>query len=178
MLLPWSLAFLLLGCINVKLVTIGQKTALERQLVGTCEGLDNELALVASVRGSGSGPAPAHSELDSKASARAARRRQLFNMDDLLELRRLGCLGEDNSGQTEPRPCDAGRADSAVAERARRIASQENEDRAAIIDLALVLDIALTPADREALQQVYARLVRREAEPGTWIQDKDGQWAR
>lgn len=175
--LVWSaLAIVLMsGCINIKLVTIGQKTALERQLAGTHEELDEDLALVASVRGGGGVDGGQEAD-DGRARALAARRRQLFNVDDLVELRSLGCLGEGNDGLVALRPCDARAREPAIAERAARILSQENEDRARIIDLALVLDPALTPGDRESLQHVYARLARRDAAPGTWVQDDAGTW--
>jgi hypothetical protein len=164
------------ACITIKPVSIGQKTALERQLAGTYEELDEDLALVASVRGGDTARAPQRGG-DLRGKAVAARRRQLFNDDDVLELKRLGCLGENQHGHLELRECDAGK-DPATAARAQRLVAQDNQDRAVIIDLALALDASLTPADRPALEKIYAQIMRRQARPGEWVQDDSGAWKK
>jgi uncharacterized protein len=166
----------LAGCIHVTTVTIGQKTVLERQLVGTYEEIDEDLALVASVRGGDAAHASQRGG-DMRNKAVAARRRQLFNDDDITELKHLGCLGENLRGSLEAREC-APSKDPAVSARAQRMVAQDNQDRAAVIDLALALDASLTPADRPALEKIYAQIMRRQARPGEWIQDDSGAWKK
>jgi hypothetical protein len=171
-----ALALLSLSaCINIRLVNVGQKTAFERQLVGTYEELDGDLALVSSMRGESAKILSPATGTDLKARAMAARRRQLFNRDDIVELKRQGCLAENNAGVLEGRPCDATKNDE-VAKRNQRMLAQENEDREAIIELAVQLDTSLTPADIPALHKVYAQLMRSQAEKGMWVQQDDNSW--
>lgn len=160
------------GCVTIKAVTIGQKTAYERQLLGTYDELDDELALIASVRADDARVSAAGAH----ARALQARRRQLFNLDDLRELRRLGCVGEAADGRVEARACAAAGSDGGLAARARRVAEQECADRATIIALALEADPTLTVADREALGRIWAELIRTELPAGAWYQDAAGAW--
>jgi hypothetical protein len=165
------------GCISIKFITVGQKSAYERQLAGTYDELDQELALVASVRQANLGEPAPEGAPDVRAKALGARRRQLFNQDDLDELKRQGCLAENHTGQLETHECQTS-APEAVAKRLERMVGEENQDRQAIIDLALLLDTALTPADRPALQKVYAELMLRRSPAGTWVQSDGDAWTQ
>ena len=95
------------GCITVTTVNIGTKTSLERQLVGELEPLTDDQLLAASVRAQPQ--LVAGSLADLQAGAVAARRRQLFNRDDINEAKQLGCLGEALGAELVVRPCDQGR---------------------------------------------------------------------
>ena len=172
---PAVAAALLSGCITTTVVNIGQKSSLERQLMGEIEPLSESELLVASVRapgGVGSGSAD-----DLTAAALAGRRRQLFNRDDLDELKTAGCLGEAQRARHEARPCDrVGAADNAKL--VERLVAEENEDRAHIIDWALSVDPVLTRGDRAQVEEIYHRLLIEKARPGDWVQQEDGAWLK
>lgn len=164
------------ACITTTVVNIGQKTSLEKQLMGEEEPLTEELILAASVRAQGGG-VQAGSADDLQSHALSARRRQLFNRDDLDELKAAGCLGEALKAKLTRRPCDAG-SDPEKTRLAERMANEENEDRQAIIDWAIGIDQVLTPADRPQIEALYHRLVVERARPGDWVQADDGRWTQ
>jgi len=177
-LLPWvavGLAVVSFGCIKVTTVNIGQKTSLERQLIGEFEPLTEEEILSSSVRAAAGSGNVALDDLHQRAVA--ARRRQLFNRDDVDELKQRGCLGELHDAQLAVRECEqAGAPD--VAERLQRLVDEENADRAAIIDWALAADRILTAADRHQVVKLYARLIRERAAAGEWFRSDSGGWTQ
>ncbi len=161
--------------IKTNQVSIGQKTTLERQLMGNVEPLSEEELLVASVRGAAASNPTAKDEQQQRALA--ARRRQIFNRDDLDELRGAGCLGEARDARLVARPCDKP-VEPALASLQAELIGQENDDRQAIIDWALATDPQLTAADRGQVVQIYRRLLLERLRPGDWLEQDDGSWAR
>lgn len=164
-----------LGCISVTTVNIGQKTSLERQLMGEFEPLTEQEILAASVRATTEiGPGSLD---DLRHRAIAARRRQLFNRDDIRELKALGCLGEAPQAALVVRPCDAP-LDTEAAARAKRLADEESQDRQAIVTWVLSNDPVLTPGDRPRVVRMLEELLRRQAQPSDWFLDEAGQWVQ
>ncbi len=163
------------ACITVKTVTVGAKTSLERQLVGEVEPLSDEQLLAASVRAESQ--IQAGSLADRQAAAVAARRRQLFNRDDIEEAEQQGCVGEGRSAELVVRGCAATK-DPAVASLYARLVAEENDDRRAVVDWAVAADSALTPADRPEVVRVYRRILLEAARPGTWVEGDDATWTR
>ncbi len=164
-----GLAALAAGC-SVKAVTIGTKSSLERQLIGELEPLSEEELLAASVRAQGGMGLAAMDAMQARAVA--ARRRQLFNRDDIDELKGQGCLGEDAQAKLVVRSCPPGEA----ATRGSQLVREENDDRSAVIEWALAADATLTPADRPQIVQLYRRLLHDRAQKGEWLQKDDGAW--
>jgi uncharacterized protein YdbL (DUF1318 family) len=163
------------ACVTVTTVTIGTKTSLERQLAGEVEPLSEEQLLAASVRAEAQ--VSGGSLADLQAAAVAARRRQLFNRDDIDEGKKQGCLGETREARLTLRPCEPAK-DPAVATHLAALVAQENEDRLVVIDWAIAADAALTPADRLEVVRVYRRLLLEASRQGDWVQGDDGGWTR
>jgi uncharacterized protein YdbL (DUF1318 family) len=163
------------GCITTTVVNIGQKSSLEKQLMGETEPLSDEELLVASVRDLTSPEAEATDAVTQKAMA--ARRRQLFNRDDLDELKAAGCLGEALRAVLTGRPCDKVKEADAAKLKDRMI-EEENADRNAIIDWAVKVDPVLTRADRPQVEELYHRLLLERAKPGEMFQAPDGSWTK
>jgi hypothetical protein len=159
-----------LACgIKTNQVTIGQKTSLEMQLMGEVEPLSEEELLVSSVRAAGG--ATVGSPEDLQVRAIAARRRQLFNRDDVDDLKQRGCLAEGRRAELVARQC------TGELENLRdRLLRQENADRGTIIDWAVAADPVLTTSDRAQVVQIYGRLLRARARPGDWLQEDSGTW--
>lgn len=168
------MTFLAAGCIRTNSVTIGRKTDLERQLMGRLEPLSEEELLASSVRDSENESSRSESgalqELEGRAIA--ARRRQLFNRDDLRALASAGCVGEATKGTLESRPCDG----SELLEIRDRLVAEENADRSAILDWAIEAEAGLTPGDRPDLMRMYHTLRVERAGVGTPVQSDDGSW--
>ena len=163
------------GCITVTTVNIGTKTSLERQLAGDLEPLSEEQLLVSSMRASAQ--LAGGSLADLQARALAARRRQLFNRDDINEAKQQGCIGEGKAAELVIRPCPTAR-DAATAARYEQLVAQEKDDRGAVIDWAIAADSALTPSDRPEVVRVYHRLLLEAARPGDFVQGDQGDWVR
>lgn len=161
------------GCVSVTTVNIGTKTSLERQLIGELEPLSDEEVLAASVRAQGQLGAGSPDEL--QAAAIAARRRQLFNRDDVDEQKKQGCLGETRDAHVAEHTYVS---DAAATQRQSTLVTEENADRDAIIAWALATDTALTTTDRPQVVEVYRRLLAERVRPGEWLQGDDGAWVK
>lgn len=176
----WMVAGLLAaGCVSAQIQVVDERTALENQILGSYEELDRDLQLVASVRavdeqGARRGP-PRFSDI--RAQAVAARQTQQFNLDDVMELKAKGCLGEGNDGLLAARPCQAAAA-AQVAERIARMVAAENQSRKVLLLFVVTTSPDLTEKDSAELARAWARLNRERAAPGHWVQAADGQWAR
>ncbi len=169
---------LLTACINIKMVNVGQKTAYERQLTGTYEELDSSLATVASVRGPGSSDNGSTALSESYQKALSARRRQLFNEDDIAVFKSEGCIGENIRGQAEVLPCELLSNNADKKELVARLVAEDNEDRKNIIDLAIQMDNSLTPANVSDMRSVYHQLLRDSAKSGYMFEESPGKWTK
>lgn len=162
---------LLASCVTMQQVNIGTKTSLERQLIGDVEPLTEEELLAASVRADGDVGVGSLDDLQARAIS--ARRRQLFNRDDVDELKSLGCLGEGKNADLLTRDCTLTQEQSALQ---TRVVDEENADRKAIIQWALEADPALTPSDKPQIVEVYRRLLAERARPRDWLQSDNASW--
>ena len=165
----------LCGCITTTVVNIGQKSALEKQLMGETDPLSEEELLVASVRATGGVHAGSEDDLTSRALA--ARRRQLFNRDDIDDLKAAGCLGEALKALIAGHTCEKIKSPDTLKLR-DRLVGEENADRSAIIDWAVSVDPVLTRADRPQVEALFHRLLLTRAKPGELVQEADGSWAK
>src|SRR5690349_19216096 len=116
------------GCIRVA-ASVAKPTALERQLLGEYERLDDELVWASSVRAAGD---LARSFDALKAEAIEQRALQRFNEDDLVELKSVKCIAEALDASVVVRPCELARVDAAAERRIQRVVREENKARGAI----------------------------------------------
>lgn len=156
------------GCLRVTTVSIGQKTSLERQLMGEFEPLTEEQVLASSVRSAYD--LQAHLT-DTPSRAVAARKRQMFNRDDLESLKQQGCLGESFTAQLVKRDCEGSEVSSKLIE-------QENQDRDAIIDWIIIEHPALTPKDKPQIRALYHQMLLQQAKEGDWLEIEPNHWVR
>ena len=164
-----------MGCFTNQVINISQKTALERQLMGELEPLTDEQLLLASMRAErdlGQGSVD-----DVETRALAARRRQLFNRDDVREAKQVGCLGETRQGELVQRPC-ALDTDATQTALHTKLVQQENADRKVIVDWVISSDAALTAGDRAQVTRLYAQFLAEAAQPGDWLEDEEGAWRK
>lgn len=164
------------GCVSPRIQVVDERTALENQILGVYERLDDDLQLLASVRTpEASEPAPARHEL--RRQALWARRLELFWRDDIDELKRAGCLGEGKDGLLARRPCPAD-GDDRRAAWLERVRQQVNEAREKIFEYIVAASTQLAPDDREQVRRAFVRLRREEAERGDWLQRDDESWTQ
>lgn len=165
------------ACVSARINVVDERTALENQILGRYQELDESLLQLASVRaGAEDGGAPDQAAF--RDAAIRARRVQRFVQDDVEELLRLGCVGEGRTGRLQPRSCEAAGQDAKLAERIERVTRLENESRQAILSFVLETTPELTRKDLHRLEAAWARLRAEQAPAGAWLEDPEGTWAK
>lgn len=157
------------GCISVA-GSVARPTALELQLLGEYERLDEELVHASSVRGDLAAGAGSFEML--KAEALEQRAIQRFNEDDLLELKGARCIAEALDASVVARPCSLIERDDAAARRVARVVREENRARSAIL-LWAAYELARKqgrgapdPSEIGELRKLYQRLLFEAAQTG------------
>jgi hypothetical protein len=163
---------LLSGCLTIKTVNISQKTSLEHQLMGSFEPLTQEEMLLGSVRDEAQ--MIRAEELSKDQAAMTARRRQLFNRDDIERFKRLGCIGEALSGELVAKSCDDDSARSKPL--LERVLGEEIIDRQAIISWVISQHDHLQESHRDQVKQIYRQFILSRSPQGTPFENLDGNW--
>lgn len=165
------------GCIQAA-VSAGQPTAIERQLLGAYEDLDEDLAMASSVRARDLDEARPQQSL--RALALRARGLQRFNEDDVLELKAAGCLVERLDAELGAQPCALVQGDPSVARRRERVVDEENRARRVLVRWA-AHEVARQegrasprPEELTEVRAAYRRLLRETAEPGHLVEVEPG----
>lgn len=169
---------LLNGCGRplVGVTVIDERTALENQVLGTYQELNQQVMLLASVRYIDSkGKLKQTQELPpGKKNVVRALQRVSFNKDDLNRYKSLGIIGENNKGGItllEPEKVElSGRAfvDNLIKE--------ENEDRLVIMSRIIETNETLSSTDVARVQKMFAALNRDKALKGEHVQLDSGKW--
>ena len=161
--------------------TAAKPTALELQLLGAYEELDETLASAASVRAGNDPTAASFSRL--QALALEARASQRFNAGDIEELKGEGCIAETLDAKVAVQPCDA-TSSANVQRRLSRIIAEENRARADLITWA-AYEIARqngrpkpSAEELDQLGRLYRRLLYESAGDGHLVEETPGQFVR
>ena len=176
--LPTLLLPLLIGCGGplVGVTVVDERTALENQVLGTYQELNQQVMLVASVRYiDPKGKLKQTQELpQGKKDVVRALQRVSFNKDDLNRYKSLGMIGENNEGGItllEPEKVEP--ADRAFVD---NLIKEENEDRLAIMSRIIETNETLSSADLPRVHKMFAALNRDKALKGERIQLESGKW--
>jgi len=185
------LALLLGGCtlarIDVKVVS--ERTSLENQVLGTYNSLNEDLLLVASVRGVSPGgriEAPPRQTPEQQDVTRALET-LAFHADDLESFKRLGWVGESRDGllttfsrDIPPQlPTDLKSfATLYNEEEFRQVIAEANQSREVLMLRVVQTNENFTARDLPAIRQVFGRINRQNSAPGTRVQADDGSWSR
>jgi len=180
--------FLFIGCTlaQVNVEVLSERTALENQILGTYNALDNEMLLLASVRAVDAAGAFQDAPPKSREQQDAVTALQVlaFHADDLTAFKKLQWVGENNQGllsafpmQKERVPEDLG----AFAERYSQkeldsVVSQINTARETLMRRVIDLNENLTDADWPSVRAIFGKLNADNALPGEKIQDENGTW--
>ncbi len=169
---------LLTGCGGplVGVTVVDERTALENQVLGTYQELNQQVMLVASVRYiDPKGKLKQTQELPpGKKDVVRALQRVSFNKDDLNRYKSLGMIGENNEGGItllEPEKVEP--SDRAFVE---NLIKEENEDRAAIMSRIIETNETLSSTDLPRVHKMFAALNRDKALKGERIQLESGKW--
>lgn len=154
----------------------GEKTALENQILGTYQQVEEDVWMVASVRAANPDSQITLSE-EKRAVLTAIQNRE-FNKDDIGEFRRDGVVGENAKGYLEIRPHERLNSDPEYKKLVERIVAEENHDRAIIMQRIIDINPNLHAADRAEVEKVFAKLNQDGVKSGEWIQLPDGEWVK
>lgn len=171
--------FLLLTACGGPLIgvtVVDERTALENQVLGTYQELNQEVMLLASVRyidPQGKLKQTKKLPKGKKAVVRALQRVS-FNKDDLNRYKRSGAIGENNEGGiTLLAPEKIKPKDREFVE---NLIKEENTDRVIIMNRVIETNETLTKNDLSKVYNMFAALNRDKAVNGEWIQLENGEW--
>jgi len=177
-LVPSLLLALLTACSGplVGVTLVDERTALENQVLGTYQELNQQVMLMASVRYiDPSGQLKQAPELpQGKKDVVRALQRVSFNKDDLDRYKSLGIIGENNEGGItllEPEKVEPD--DRAFVE---NLVKEENEDRLIIMGRIIETNETLSPTDLPRVHKMFAALNRDKALKDERIQLDNGTW--
>lgn len=154
----------------------GEKTALENQVIGTYQEIEQDSWTITSVRSTSPGKVSAMSDEKKKVLTAVQNRR--FNKDDINEFKKDLSVGENNQGFLELRSSDKLEQDTEYRNRVEKILEDENRDRRIIMERAMQVNEDIATAGEDAVLRVFAKIYQEESAPNTWIQLDDGSWVR
>lgn len=160
----------------VGVTVVDERTALENQVLGTYQELNQQVMLVASVRYiDPQGKLKQTQELPpGKKDVVRALQRVSFNKDDLNRYKSLGMVGENNEGGiTLLTPEQVDPANRAFVD---NLIKEENEDRLAIMSRIIDTNETLSVKDLPRVHKMFAALNRDKALKGERIQLENGNW--
>ncbi|MGA1826362.1 MAG: DUF1318 domain-containing protein [bacterium] len=186
-----SILFLVMltGCTlaTVTVDVVSERTALENQVLGTYNALDNEMLLVASVRGVDSNGRIKRTPHKSQEHQDAIEAMQIlsFHADDLQSFKRLGWVGENNEGLLTLFAMTRKDTPSELQEFSNRYTEEEFQSVVGQINMARevimrrVIDLNENfseEADMIRIRRVFGKLNADNAGAGEKIQTEDGTW--
>lgn len=171
------------GCtaplVDVDLYVVGEKTALEKQVLGSYHSLGENLLIYSSVRGVDEDGALklAPPATASQQAAFAAMRDREYNRDDIERILRSGIAGESNTGMLVVRDeARLGSVDRLSREQVQALIGEENKSREAILLRLVETTPELAEAQNSEIVKIFAELNRDTAPKGAWIQNPQGVW--
>ncbi len=162
----------------VGVTVVDERTALENQVLGTYQELNQEILLVASVRYiDPKGKLKQTPKLpDGKKAVVRALQRVSFNKDDLNRYKALGLIGENNEGGVTLIAPDRIPANELAF--VKNLLKEENEDRQVIMNRVVETNETLSEKDLPRVYGMFAALNKDKAPPGEWVQEKNGKWVQ
>lgn len=176
-----TVALAVSGCKNlakVEVTLIDERTQLENQVLGAYEELNDDLALVASVRGvdeEGKTRVPPPASASQKRSLRAMQNRE-FNRDDIESFKREGAVGENKQGLLTFFETAKTEADAKHKAFVEAKVKEENEDRRAVMNRVIEVTPGLESKDLPEVGKIMAKRNRDSAAIGEKIQLQTGEW--
>lgn len=153
----------------------GEKTALEREVLGTYHRMTEDTWMIASTR-SKNGKQQEISE--EKRQVLDALQQQKFNRDDIDEFKKMGYVGENNQGFLEIRNQSTLQDDTNTYKLVHEIVKEENKDREVIMNRVVELNQNLQNAVKDNIMTIFAQMYQENSPVGTWIQQKVGEWGQ
>ena len=142
--------------------------------MGSFEPLTEEEMLLGTVRDEAQILNPQEIGLDQ--IALQARRRQLFNRDDINAFKEKGCLGEAIQGNLTRRQCSNLDGDQKTL--LSQILEQETQDRQSIISWVISQHDHLQETHRDQVIHIYRQFILSRSPKGTPFESAGGSWSQ
>lgn len=183
------LALLISGCTlaKVDVNVVSERTSLENQVLGTYNSLNEDMLLVASVRGvspTGKIEAPPR-HTPEQVDATRAMETIAFHSDDIEIFKRFGWIGENQEGLLTPFTRETPKlsaedlktfaANYSEAE-FQQVVREVNQAREVLMMRVVQTNENFTTKDLPAIRKVFFRINRQNSAPGSRVQDADGRW--
>lgn len=152
-----------------------ERTALEKQILGSYRTIEEDAWMISSQRSASS------QEIiipESKRQVLEAFANRKFNADDVEDFKRDGIVGESLSGLLTIRSSLRYDSDAEYRSLVDRILTEENRDREIIMKRIVEINSAVNPLDEEAVARVFFQMNRDSSPAGTWIQLDDERWIK
>jgi len=171
---------------DLEVNVVSERTALENQVLGTYNALNEDAMLVASVRGvTPTGEIEVRPE-QSPEQQQAVEAMQVlgFHQDDVQNLKTLGWVGENRQGVLSAFPMQSGNVPDGLEEFAARFSQEEfsfvlqevNQARETIMRQVIQTNESFTEQDLDRIREVFWRMHAEQALPGEKVQATDGTW--
>ncbi len=152
----------------------GEKTALENQVLGNYEQVENDIWVTASSRAG-------KTQRDTLRSARQqnvldALRARKFNQDEISELKKAHVIGENNQGFVEILGGEQYDNNPQYRNMVNRIVEDENQARRVIYQRLVTVNNRAKYTAETRVKSVFASMRQQESPAGTMIQKADGTW--
>jgi len=154
----------------------GEKTALENQVIGTYQQIEDDVWTLTSVRSTDSANKPEVSA-EKKRVLEAVQGRK-FNKDDIDEFLQNGYVGENTQGFLELRDQDKLANDIQLKTRVSKIVENENNFRQTIMERIVLLNEQAAQAGEANVGKIFAKINQDNANVGAWIQIENGEWIK
>lgn len=177
------------GCTlaKVDVNVVSERTSLENQVLGTYNSLNEDMLMVASVRGvspTGKIDAPPR-HTPEQADATRAMETIAFHADDVEIFKRFGWVGENQEGLLTPFTREAPKVSSEELKsfaanyseaEFQQVVKEVNQAREILMMRVVQTNENFTVKDLPAIRKVFARINRQNSVPGTKVQEADGRW--
>jgi len=162
----------------VGVTVVDERTALENQVLGTYEELNQEVLLVASVRyiDPKGKLKPTPKIPPGKKKVIRAIQRASFNKDDIDRLKEKAILGENNQGGLTLLAQDKVEPEQQAF--VNNLVQEENADRDIIMSRVIETNEKLSEKDLPRVRKMFAALNRDKARVGDMIQSENGEWVK
>ena len=171
-----------------EITVTGEKTVLERQLLGQYQLSPKEIflpeadggiyaAYQTSIPESLTTIGPSSIEVDTgRREYMIALANHRFNLDDLNRFKDQGVIGENNQGFVSLFPEKAALLTDADRAIINAVVKEENQGRQVIMRRVISLRADLTENDLPEIQRIFATRNIEEEKPGRMIQAGNGEW--
>lgn len=189
MLLTVGTALFFSGCTLAKLDVnvVSERTSLENQVLGTYNSLNEDMLMVASVRGvspTGKIDAPPR-HTPEQVDATRAMETIAFHADDVEVFKRFGWVGENQEGLLTPFTREMPKVSTeelksfaATYSEAefQQVIKEVNQAREVLMMRVVQTNENFTVKDLPAIRKVFAKINRQNSAPGAKVQEADGRW--